>query len=392
MRNISRLKDPSRATIICGMSTTQTAPRPAPAGDFMPLHGIDHVELWVGNAKQAAYFYTRAYGFTEIAYAGLETGVRHRTSHVLQQGRVRLVLTGTLRSDSDIARHQAKHGDGVKVIALSVPDVDHAYREATGRGATGLAEPHTVSDEHGTVRIADIAAYGDTIHRFVDRSGYTGAFLPGYAKVEARDEREPMLLAIDHIVGNVELGAMEEWVKYYEDVFGMTEMIHFTDEAISTEYSALMSKVVTSGNGRVKFPLNEPAEGKRKSQIDEYLEFYGGPGAQHIAVATRDIVGTVEALRARGVEFLKTPETYYDDVPERVGEIAESLDDLRRLGILVDRDDEGYLLQIFTKPIGDRPTVFLEVIERHGARGFGDGNFKALFEAIEREQALRGNL
>ncbi len=373
------------------MATTQASAAARATGDFMPLHGIDHVELWVGNAKQAAYFFTRAYGFTEVAYSGLETGVRDRTSHVLQQGRVRVVLTGTLRSDSEIARHHAKHGDGVKVIALSVPDVDHAYREATTRGATGLAEPHSISDKRGEVRVADIAAYGDTIHRFVSRGDYDGAFLPGYAPVE-HDEGEPMLMAIDHIVGNVELGAMEDWVKYYEDVFGMTEMIHFTDEAISTEYSALMSKVVTSGDGRVKFPINEPAEGKRKSQIDEYLEFYEGAGAQHIALATRDIVGTVAALQERGVEFLKTPETYYDEVPGRVGEIAESLEDLQRLGILVDRDDEGYLLQIFTKPLGDRPTIFFEIIERHGARGFGEGNFKALFEAIEREQAARGNL
>ena len=373
------------------MATTQTSATTDRSHDFMPLHGIDHVELYVGNAKQAAYFFAHAYGFTEVAYSGLETGVRDRTSHVLRQGRVRLVVSGTLRSGTDIAAHHAKHGDGVKVIALSVPDVDHAYREATARGATGLAAPHDLADEHGTVRVADIAAYGDTIHRFVDRSSYDGAFLPGYQAVE-RTEAEPMLLAIDHIGGNVELGAMEEWVSYYEDVFGMTEMIHFTDEAISTEYSALMSKVVTSGDGRVKFPINEPAEGKRKSQIDEYLEFYEGAGAQHIAQATRDIVGTVAALQEHGVEFLRTPDAYYDEGPARVGEIAESLDDLRELGILVDRDDEGYLLQIFTKPLGDRPTIFFEIIERHGARGFGEGNFKALFEAIEREQALRGNL
>jgi len=373
------------------MATIQTSPAAGRTQDFMPLHGIDHVELWVGNAKQAAYFFTRAYGFTEIAYSGLETGVRDRTSHVLEQGRIRLVLTGALHSDSDIAAHQHRHGDGVKVIALSVPDVDHAYREATARGAGGLAEPHDVTGDGGTVRLADIAAYGETIHRFVDRSRFTGDFMPGYAAVP-HGETEPMLLALDHIVGNVELGAMEEWVSYYEDVFGMTEMIHFSDEAISTEYSALMSKVVTSGDGRVKFPINEPAEGKRKSQIDEYLEFYEGAGAQHLALATRDIVGTVERLGAAGVEFLKTPETYYEDLPARVGEIAESEEDLKRLGILVDRDDEGYLLQIFTKPLGDRPTIFFEIIERHGARGFGEGNFKALFEAIEREQAARGNL
>ncbi|MGH9015035.1 MAG: 4-hydroxyphenylpyruvate dioxygenase [Acidimicrobiia bacterium] len=357
----------------------------------MPLHGIDHVELYVGNALQSAYFYTRALGFREVAYAGLETKLRDRTSHVLEQGRIRLVLTGALTPGHEIGRHVAAHGDGVKVIALSVPDVEHAYREATSRGAKGVREPFEESDEHGTVRLATIQTYGDTLHTFVDRSEYKGAFLPGYVKRDSQTENVG-LLAIDHIVGNVELGAMETWVKYYEDVFGMTEMLHFTDEAISTEYSALMSKVVTNGNGRVKFPINEPAEGKRKSQIDEYLEFYGGAGAQHIAVATRDIVKTVTEMRERGIEFLSVPSTYYDEVPERIGEIEESLEDLRRLGILVDRDDEGYMLQIFTKPIGDRPTMFYEVIERHGARGFGEGNFKALFEAIEREQELRGNL
>jgi 4-hydroxyphenylpyruvate dioxygenase len=373
------------------MSTQPVAPPKAATEDFMPLHGIDHVEMYVGNALQSAFFWTRALGFKEVAYAGLETGVRDRTSHVLAQGRIRLVLTGALTPDHEIGRHQAAHGDGVKTIALSVPDVDNAYREATTRGATGVREPWEETDEHGTIRFATIAAYGETHHTFVDRSGYHGPFRPGYTE-RVRDHGDTGLLAIDHVVGNVELGAMEEWVKFYEDVFGMTEMIHFSDEAISTEYSALMSKVVTSGNGRVKFPINEPAEGKRKSQIDEYLEFYGGAGAQHIAVATRDIVRTVTEMRERGIEFLTVPETYYEDVPERIGKIEESLDDLRRLGILVDRDDEGYMLQIFTKPIGDRPTVFLEVIERHGARGFGEGNFKALFEAIEREQELRGNL
>jgi 4-hydroxyphenylpyruvate dioxygenase len=379
------------------MSTPQTSAAPVPpAQDFMPLLGIDHVELYVGNAAQAAYFYTRAFGFREVAYAGLETGARDHTSHVLEQGRIRLVLTGTLQSDSEIARHHAHHGDGVKVIAIGVPDVDSAYREATTRGARGITEPHDLDDEHGTVRLATIAAYGDTLHTFVDRSGYTGPFLPGYQAVPSTngtiDPGEEMLLGIDHIVGNVELGHMEEWVKFYEDVFGMTEMIHFTDEAISTEYSALMSKVVCDGEGRVKFPINEPAEGKRKSQIDEYLEFYEGAGAQHIALATRNIVGTVAELRKRGIKFLMTPETYYEEVPGRVGEIDESLEDLQREGILVDRDDEGYLLQIFTKPVGDRPTMFFEIIERHGAKGFGEGNFKALFEAIEREQELRGNL
>jgi 4-hydroxyphenylpyruvate dioxygenase len=362
--------------------------------DFMPLHGIDHLELWVGNATQAAYYLSRAFGFTAVAYAGLETGLRDRVSHVLQQGRIRLVLTGTLHDGTEIADHHRAHGDGVKRVALGVPDAAAAYREATARGARGLREPFELADEHGTVRIAEIAAYGDTVHRFVQRGGYDGAFLPGYAEVEHAGDagRANLLAGIDHVVANVELGEMERWVKYYEDVFGMTELIHFSDEAISTEYSALMSKVVTSGDGRVKLPINEPAEGARKSQIDEYLEFYGGPGVQHIAVSTTDIVRTVAELQARGVRFLRTPDSYYEGVPERVGAIDQSVEDLRRLGILVDRDDEGYLLQIFTKPLGDRPTIFLEIIERHGARGFGEGNFKALFQAIEREQALRGNL
>ncbi len=373
---------------------TQPVSAPRAAGDdFMPLHGIDHVELWVGNAAQAAYFYREALGFEQVAYAGLETGLRDRVSFVLQQGRIKIVLTGALTHGHEIGEHHMRHGDGVRVIALSVPDAGYAYRTAVERGARGVREPYETRDDQGTVKLASIATYGDTLHTFVERDGYGGAFMPGYV-AEPRTSRNGGvgLLAIDHIVGNVELGHMNTWVKFYEDVFGMTEMLHFSDEDISTEYSALMSKVVTSGNGRIKFPINEPAEGKRKSQIDEYLEFYSGPGAQHVAVATRDIVGTIELLRERGVEFLMTPETYYDDVPERIGEIEEDLEDLRRLGILVDRDDEGYLLQIFTKPIGDRPTMFFEVIERHGARGFGDGNFKALFEAIEREQERRGNL
>ncbi len=289
---------------------TDAAPAGAQTHDFMPMHGIDHVELWVGNAAHSSYFLTRAFGFSEVAYLGLETGVRDRVSHVLRQGRVRLVLTGTLGSDTAIAREHAKHGDGVKVIALSVPDVDHAFREAVGRGARGLREPYESADEYGSVRLAEVATYGDTVHRFVDRSEYAGPFLPGYAATEHDgdgERAEPMLLTIDHIVGNVELGEMQTWVKYYEDVFGMTELIHFSDKAISTEYSALMSKVVTTGDGRVKFPINEPAEGKRKSQIDEYLEFYEGAGAQHIALSTRDIVSTVDYLQALGVQFLRTP-------------------------------------------------------------------------------------
>jgi 4-hydroxyphenylpyruvate dioxygenase len=375
-----------------GTATQAPAPADAPV-DHMPLNGIDHVELYVGNAAQSAYFYEHAFGFRRVAYSGLETGQRDRASHVLEQGRIRLVLTGTLRSDTEIARHHALHGDGVRSIALSVPDVEHAHDEAVRRGAKSVEVPNVVSDEHGRIRRASIATYGETLHTFIDRSEYEGPFLPGF---EAREKHTPspdeMLLGIDHIVGNVELGRMEEWVKFYEDVFGMVELVHFSDEAISTEYSALMSKVVASGNGRIKFPINEPAEGKKKSQIDEYLEFYEGAGAQHIAVATRDIVGTVAELRRRGVEFLPIPDAYYDEVPDRVPEVAGQLDDLHEQGILVDHDDEGYLLQIFTKPVGDRPTVFFEIIERHGATGFGAGNFKALFEAIEREQERRGNL
>jgi 4-hydroxyphenylpyruvate dioxygenase len=380
------------------MATEQVAPgavaTPVPEHDVMPVHGIDHVELYVGNAAQAAYFFTRAYGFTETAYAGLETGRRDRVSHVLEQGRIRLVLTGTLKGGDEIADHHARHGDGVHKIALSVPDAAQAYEHAVAHGARGVHTPHWVEDEHGRVQLSSVETYGDTLHLFVQRDEYRGAFLPGYERrAEApRNPDDMMLMAIDHIVGNVELGHMDEWVGYYERVFGMTEMIHFSDEAISTEYSALMSKVVTDGSGKIKFPINEPATGKRKSQIEEYIEYYNGAGAQHIAMATRDIVGCVSNLRERGVEFLTIPGEYYDEVPDRIGEIDEELDDLRRLGILVDRDDEGYLLQIFTKPVGDRPTVFFEIIERHGARGFGEGNFKALFQAIEREQDRRGNL
>jgi 4-hydroxyphenylpyruvate dioxygenase len=373
---------------------TGTVSPPVPEHDRMPIHGIDHVEFYVGNAAHAAHFFKSAFGFTETAYRGLETGSRDRVSHVLEQGRIRLVLTGTLQGGDEIAGHHAHHGDGVHKIALSVPDAAAAYEHAVSHGARGVSTPRWEEDEHGRVQLSAIATYGDTLHLFVQRDEYRGAFLPGYERrAEAPHDPDGLLLmAIDHIVGNVELGHMNEWVHYYERVFGMTEMIHFSDEAISTEYSALMSKVVTDGSGRIKFPINEPAEGKRKSQIEEYIEFYNGAGAQHIALATRDIVRTVGELRERGVEFLSIPESYYDEVPVRIGEIEEDVEDLKRLGILVDRDDEGYLLQIFTKPTGDRPTVFFEIIERHGARGFGEGNFKALFEAIEREQERRGNL
>jgi 4-hydroxyphenylpyruvate dioxygenase len=359
----------------------------------MPVHGIDHLELYVGDAAQAAYYLTHAFGFTETGYSGLETGRRDRASHVLEQGRVRLVVTGTLSGDDEIGEHHKRHGDGVHKIALSVPDAEAAYWHAVEHGARGVHTPRWAEDDLGRVRLASVATYGDTLHLFVERNGYAGAFLPGYEE-RGRAPKGPdgLLVGIDHVVGNVELGHMEEWVSYYERVFGMTEMIHFSDEEISTEYSALMSKVVTDGSGRIKFPINEPAQGKRKSQIDEYLDFYRGAGVQHVALASTDIVAAIGELRARGVDFLAIPDSYYQEVPGRVGEIEEDLEDLRQLGILVDRDDEGYLLQIFTKPLGDRPTLFFEIIERHGSRGFGEGNFKALFEAIEREQARRGNL
>ncbi|MGH3129410.1 MAG: 4-hydroxyphenylpyruvate dioxygenase [Gaiellaceae bacterium] len=362
--------------------------------DFMPLDGWDHVELWVGNAKQAAYFYEHAFGFARTAYAGPETGVRDRASYVLEQNDIRLVLTSGLRGDSEIGRFAGMHGDAVKDVALRVPDAANAYRQAVQRGARGVTEPHWVEDEFGRVELAAIATYGETVHTFVNRADYAGPYLPGYVAQESSNGVPGGigLQVIDHVVGNVELGRMDHWVEFYERTMGFTEMIHFSDEAISTEYSALMSKVMTDGEGKIKFPINEPAEGKRKSQIEEYLDFFGGPGVQHIALASDDIVGTVETLRERGLVFLTTPEAYYEEAYDRVGEITEDWDDLRRLRILVDRDDDGYLLQIFTKTAQDRPTLFFEVIERHGARGFGEGNFKALFEAIEREQALRGNL
>jgi len=369
----------------------RTAAPPVPKNDEMPLLGIDHIELYVGNGVQAAHYFTHALGFRESAYAGLETGMRDRACHLVEQGRIRFLLTSPLHGSNEIARHIAEHGDGVKVVALAVPDAEEAYRIAVRRGARGLDEPHEESDEQGAVRLATIATYGETVHTFVERDGYEGAFLPGFEPREGGEEGD-FFAGIDHVVGNVELGRMEEWVAYYERVFGFTEMIRFSDEDISTEYSALMSKVMADGKGRIKFPINEPAEGQRKSQIEEYLEFYGGPGVQHIALATTDIIDTVRTLQDRGVEFLRTPDSYYRELPERIGEIDEDLADLNELGILADRDDEGYLLQIFGKPLSDRPTLFIEVIERHGARGFGEGNFKALFEAIEREQERRGNL
>jgi 4-hydroxyphenylpyruvate dioxygenase len=363
--------------------------------DFMPIDGWDHLELYVGNAKQAAFYYEHALGFSKTAYAGPETGVRDRASYVLEQEDIRLVLTSGLRRESEICRFACAHGDGVKDTALTVPAATEAYRQAVQRGARGVTEPHWVEDDFGRVELATIATYGENVHTFVNRSEYSGPFLPGFQELP-RTNGQPAtgvgLKTIDHVVGNVELGRMNYWVEFYERTMGFTNIIHFGDEQIHTEYSALMSKVMADGEGKIKFPINEPAEGKRKSQIEEYLEYFGGPGVQHVALQSEDIVRTVGSLQERGIVFLSTPEAYYEDATVRVGEISEDWDDLRRLRILVDRDEDGYLLQIFTKTAQDRPTLFFEVIERHGARGFGEGNFKALFEAIEREQALRGNL
>jgi 4-hydroxyphenylpyruvate dioxygenase len=364
--------------------------------DFLPIRGIDHVELYVGNAKQAAYFYEHGFGFTVSAYSGLETGVRDRASYVLQQGKIRLLLTAPLDPDHPIARHQHLHGDGVGIVALAVPDAASAYHEATKRGATGAISPSQVEDEDGVLRYSAVRAYGDTLIKFIERDDYQGIFAPGYVpRFEAGMNGRPKgigLAHIDHIVGNVELGAMNRWVDFFAQTMGFSQLLHFDDRDISTEYSALMSKVMQDGTGKVKFPINEPAEGKKKSQIQEYLDYYYGPGVQHLALSTGDIIETVSRLRDNGIQFLRVPASYYEVLEDRVGRINESVDALAELGILVDRDEEGYLLQIFTKPVEDRPTVFYEIIERHGSRGFGKGNFRALFEAIEREQALRGNL
>ncbi|HTE33693.1 MAG TPA: 4-hydroxyphenylpyruvate dioxygenase [Chryseolinea sp.] len=363
------------------------------ADDFLPLNGTDHIELFVGNAKQSAHYYQHAFGFELVAYAGPETGQRERASYVLQQGKIRLVLTTSLNSTSPIAQHVQRHGDGVKVLALWVDDAAIAFRETTKRGAVPVAEPKGMSDEFGTVVTASIMTYGDTIHTFVERKNYKGPFLPGYAAAKSLFKTSQIgLKYIDHCVGNVALGDMDKWVKFYEDVMGFKLLITFDDNDISTEYTALMSKVVSNKNEYVKFPINEPAAGKKRSQIDEYLDFYQGAGVQHIAIATDDIIHTVEELKSRGVEFLTIPTAYYDDLLQRVGKIDEDLQPLRELNILVDRDEEGYLLQIFTKPVEDRPTLFFEIIQRKGAKSFGKGNFKALFEAIEREQEIRGTL
>jgi 4-hydroxyphenylpyruvate dioxygenase len=366
-----------------------------PAGeDFLPLNGTDYIEFYVGNARQAAYYYRSAFGFKLAAYRGPETGTRDRASYVVTQNKIRFILTTPLAPESPIADHIRVHGDGVRDIALWVDDAESAWRQTTSRGAKSVREPETMRDEHGEARIASIAIYGDTIHTFVERKNYRGAFLPGFAALEGEDavSRPVGLKHIDHCVGNVELGGMNKWVEFYAHVMGFRLFKHFDDKDISTDYSALMSKVMSNGNERVKFPLNEPAAGKRKSQIEEYLEFYRGPGVQHIAMATDNIIETVGALQRQGVDFLRVPSTYYEDLISRVGKIDEPVEQLQKLGILVDRDDEGYMLQIFTRPVEDRPTVFYEVIQRKGSRSFGKGNFKALFEAIEREQAQRGNL
>jgi 4-hydroxyphenylpyruvate dioxygenase len=361
--------------------------------DFLPLNGTDHIEFYVGNAKQSAYYYQTAWGYKLVAYSGPETGVRDRASYVLQQNKVRLVLTTSLQPDSEITQHHAKHGDGVKFLSIWVDDATQSFEETVKRGAKPYMEPTRFEDEHGWVVISAIHTYGDTIHKFVERTHYKGAFLPGFKPVvNALDVVPVGLKYVDHCVGNVELGAMNQWVKYYEDVMGFKLLITFDDADISTEYSALMSKVVSNGNGFIKFPINEPAEGRKKSQIEEYLDFYHGAGVQHIAIETDDIIATVGELRRRGIEFLYVPETYYDDIPQRVGQIDEDLEALKKLNILIDRDEDGYLLQIFTKPVEDRPTLFYEIIQRRGAKSFGKGNFKALFESIEREQELRGNL
>jgi 4-hydroxyphenylpyruvate dioxygenase len=363
------------------------------AEDFLPINGTDYVELYVGNAKQAAHFYKTAFGFQSHAYAGLETGMRDRTSYVLVQDKIRLVLTTPLTSNSPISEHIKKHGDGIKVIALWVDDARSAYEETVKRGATSYFEPMVEKDEHGEIVRAGIHTYGDTVHIFVERKNYKGVFMPGYVKWDS--DYCPTgtgLKFVDHMVGNVELGGMNKWAEFYGRVMGFANLITFDDKDISTQYTALMSKVMSNGNGRIKFPINEPAVGLKKSQIEEYLDFYEGPGCQHIAVATDDIVFTVSEMRRRGVEFLHVPGSYYDTVLNRVGDISEDIRTLKSLGIMVDRDEEGYLLQIFTKPVEDRPTLFFEIIQRKGAKSFGKGNFKALFESIEAEQAKRGTL
>jgi len=377
------------------METTLEAPKKSAAAetDFLPLEGTDYVEFYVGNAKQAAHFYKTAFGFQSLAYSGPETGVKERASYAIRQNKLTFVLTTPLRTENPIADHIYKHGDGVKVIALRVADATSAWKETTKRGGKSYLEPQKLTDANGEVVLSGIHTYGDTVHLFVERKNYSGPFLPGYEKWDPGYETESTgLLYVDHCVGNVGWNQMNPWVKFYEDVMGFRNILSFDDKDISTEYSALMSKVMSNGNGFVKFPINEPAEGKKKSQVEEYLDFYNGEGVQHCAIATKDIVATVTDLQSRGVEFLKIPASYYETVLDRVGKIDEDLEPLQRLGILIDRDDEGYLLQIFSKPVEDRPTLFFEIIQRKGAKSFGKGNFKALFEALEKEQDRRGNL
>lgn len=363
------------------------------AQDFLPLLGTDYVEMYVGNAKQAAYYYQHAWGFEPLAYSGLETGAKDKVSYVLQQGKIRLMLSSPLDAGGEINAHINKHGDGVKIIALWVEDATQSWKETTTRGAKSYIEPYEISDADGTVIISGIHTYGETLHLFVERKNYKGTFLPGFKKWKSPVQTQNVgLQYIDHMVGNVGWNEMNTWCQFYEKVMGFTQLVSFDDKDISTEYTALMSKVMSNGNGRIKFPINEPAEGRKKSQIEEYIKFYNGAGVQHIAVATDNIIETVSQLKARGVEFLYVPDNYYDTVLDRVGEIDEDLAPLKELGILIDRDDEGYLLQLFTKPVLDRPTLFFEIIQRKGAQSFGKGNFKALFEAIEREQANRGTL
>jgi 4-hydroxyphenylpyruvate dioxygenase len=361
--------------------------------DFLPINGTDYVEFYVGNAKQAAHYYQTAFGFQPLAYAGLETGLKDRSSYVLMQDKIRFVFTTALGPDSEIASHHTKHGDGVKVVALWVDDARKSYEETTKRGARSYFKPRVEKDENGEVVTAGIHTYGDTVHIFVERKNYNGPFLPGYEKWEPLYRPEPVgLKYVDHMVGNVDWGQMNTWVDFYANVMGFKQIISFDDKDISTDFTALMSKVMSNGNERIKFPINEPAKGKKKSQIEEYIDFYGGAGVQHVAMATDNIMETVSELRNRGVEFLRVPDTYYETLLNRVGKIDEQVKQLHNLGILVDRDDEGYLLQIFTKPVEDRPTVFYEIIQRKGARSFGKGNFKALFESIEIEQRRRGTL
>lgn len=374
------------------MSTIASV-QPSKQTDFLPLQGTDYVEFYVGNAKQAAHFYKTAFGFQSLAYAGPETGVKDRASYAVKQDRLVFVFTTALRPENPIADHVYKHGDGIKVLALRVDDATRSWEETTARGATSFQSPVSSKDEQGEVVVSGIHTYGDTVHLFVERKNYRGVFLPGYKEWKTDYNPSPTgLMYVDHCVGNVGWNQMNKWVDFYENVMGFRNILSFDDKDISTEYSALMSKVMSTGNGFVKFPINEPAEGKKKRQVEEYLDFYGGEGCQHVALATNDIVGTVSALKSRGVEFLHIPSTYYDDLLKRVGKIDEDLEPLKKLGILVDRDDEGYLLQIFTKPVEDRPTLFFEIIQRKGAKSFGKGNFKALFEAIELEQERRGNL